>query len=104
MPNEKLKRVLETHVYCNVSSLIHELLDTNKEGYDKTYVRDLFLGPELRDEYPFEYYAVSAYLFEYLKEKGEAVTDEFARLYIWGRCTTGQHIYLDAVFAEFNHD
>lgn len=42
----------------------------------------------------YEWWAVSEYLFEKLKAQGAPVL-EYANMYIWGRCTTGQAILLD---------
>lgn len=42
----------------------------------------------------YEWWAVTEYLFERLKAQGEPVL-EYANMYIWGRCTTGQAILLD---------
>lgn len=47
----------------------------------------------------FEWWAVSSYLYEQLKAKGQPVVDA-GSCYIWGRCTTGQAILLDHVISE----
>lgn len=43
----------------------------------------------------FEWWAVSPWLYEQLKEEGKPVIDTFPHL--WGRTTSGQQIRLDAV-------
>lgn len=47
----------------------------------------------------FEWWAVSSYLYDQLKEKGEVVCD-CGSCYVWGRTTTGQAILLDGVISE----
>jgi hypothetical protein len=54
------------------------------------------------DEYRevFEYWLVSRFLANRLEEHGEPVAQDFLGLTIWGRCTTGQAIYMDHVIGE----
>lgn len=47
----------------------------------------------------FEWWIVTEYLYNKLKEKGECVL-EWEDCYIWGRTTTGQAIHLDGVISE----
>lgn len=51
----------------------------------------------------FEWWAVSSWMFESLKEHGKCVVDT-GSTYIWGRCTTGQAILLDYVITEICAD
>ena len=51
----------------------------------------------------FEHWIVSEFLAEKLREKGEIVGELFG-LTIWGRCTTGQAIYIDRVIGEIAHE
>lgn len=51
----------------------------------------------------YEHWIVSRWFAEKLKEKGEPV-GEFANLYIWGRGTTGQSIYMDSVIQDIAAD
>lgn len=51
----------------------------------------------------FEWWIVSNYLYNKLKEKGEVVT-EWGNNYYWGRCTTGQSILLDSVISSICYD
>lgn len=46
----------------------------------------------------FEWWAVSPWLFEKLREEGEPVIDTFPHL--WGRTTSGQAIALDGVITR----
>jgi hypothetical protein len=47
----------------------------------------------------YEWWIVSDYLFEKLREHGEPVI-EWQNLYIWGRTTSGQAILLDKVISD----
>lgn len=46
-----------------------------------------------------EWWIVSSYLYNKLKERGHAVL-EWGNNYYWGRCTTGQAILLDGVISD----
>lgn len=56
---------------------------------------------EIQDEYSeiYEWWVVSDWLIGLLKEKGEAVIDQWGGPW-WGRRTTGQAIYMDSVIQE----
>ncbi len=47
----------------------------------------------------YEWWIVTSYLYEKLKEKGQPVL-EWGNNYYWGRCTTGQAILLDGVISD----
>ena len=51
----------------------------------------------------FEWWAVSSFLFDKLKENGYCVVDA-GSCYIWGRTTTGQAILLDGVITRICAD
>ena len=53
-------------------------------------------------EYPeiFEYWIVTDWAADRLRERGEIVADDFRGLTVWGRQTTGQAIALDHVWLE----
>jgi hypothetical protein len=58
-------------------------------------------GDECEDTQPqevYEWWAVSPWLFEELKKRGEPVIDTFP--HIWGRTCTGQAIALDSVISD----
>lgn len=59
------------------------------------FADDRSLEPH-RDEV-YEHWIVSDYLANLLEEQGEMVERDFFGLTIWGRCTTGQSIYMDGV-------
>ena len=54
---------------------------------------------ELSYHEPLEYYVVTDYLAKRLKERGQPVTF-YKYLWIWGRCTFGQAIFIDNVMEE----
>lgn len=93
---------------------IYELSDEEKEELKEDYdVDDLDdvdaedicsdLGIETDFCEPYEFWIVSNYLGEKLKEKGEIVAD-FLGFIIWGRQATGQAILLDGVISRIAED
>jgi hypothetical protein len=48
----------------------------------------------------YEHWIVSDWLASKLEAKGELITHDFMGLTIWGRCATGQAIYLDYVMGQ----
>lgn len=48
----------------------------------------------------YEHWIVSDWLADKLEAKGEMILRDFLGLTIWGRCTTGQALYLDGVIGE----
>lgn len=59
-----------------------------------------FSSKEGEDVDALEYWLVSEWLAEKLKEKGEPATTNFLGLPVWGRCTTGSAPYTDEVIEE----
>ena len=62
---------------------------------DSTQAQDL----ESQPQEIFEWWIVSRFLYDKLKDKGCPVL-EWENNYYWGRCTTGQAILLDWVISE----
>lgn len=100
---ENEEQVVATEVHSNVSQLIQKLTE-NESCYDEGWFYTFFYtfypdsdseGEECNLE-PLEFWTVSRHLGEFLKEHGELVANEFG-LWIWGRQTSGQRIYLDHV-------
>ncbi len=96
------ERLVNREVLCNVSFLVEELIGQEK------YFEDLIeLIGEEDDEgnmaEVFEYWAVTSWFGEKLKAHGELVADFFG-LVIWGRQTTGQAIYADAVIDDITRE
>lgn len=51
----------------------------------------------------YEWYVVSDWLARQLKKRGEMV-EEIFDLTIWGRCATGQAVYLDGIMIEIYNE
>ena len=93
----------------NLYMTTEEAKEEAKDYIDEDLTNDEYYS-ELEDyihENPkeiFEWYLVmDSQLFNWLKDNGEAVLDTNYGTY-WGRCTTGQSIYLDSIFADYvNH-
>ena len=101
MENKK-ENLVNREVLCNVSHLVTELMGQEK------YFEDLIeLIGEEDDEgnmaEVFEYWAVTSWFGEKLKAHGELVA-EFFGLVIWGRQTSGQAIYVDAVIDDITRE
>jgi hypothetical protein len=88
-----------------------ELLD-KEEISEATHERNLELIAEAKDEFNeleqepqevFEWWAVSGYLYDKLKELGHVVVDT-GSCKVWGRTTTGQAILLDYVITRICAD
>ena len=69
------------------------LVDTEANGWQEV-CNEYGLDPETHEVY--EHWLVSSWLARKLAAEGEVV-GEFAGLTIWGRCATGQAIYMDGV-------
>jgi hypothetical protein len=73
------------------------------QGYDETEAGAWRAGfDSLGIDHPdgtecLEYWLVTDQLARDLRAEGEAVADDIAGLTVWGRCTSGQAIYGDAV-------
>ena len=52
----------------------------------------------------YEHWLVTDWLADKLEEQGESVARDVAGLTIWGRCTSGQAIYADAVIQRIARD
>lgn len=110
---------LQEHVKINANMLIQDLLDSAQREWDSSkypWYEDLFYQyedpeflenvedydycpsdpePQLRE--PYEYWIVSQYFGEMLKEHNALVTNHWG-FWLWGRETTGQSIILDSIF------
>lgn len=92
--------------YYSASALIYELSKI------ETFWEDLqpLLEGQDEDGDPveiYEHWIVSDWMAARLKEKGEAVLQDFLGLTIYGRTTTGQALYMDRVITliceDINH-
>jgi hypothetical protein len=84
------------NVLGNMTDIVGDLLDLNRLDYF-----DLVQDAAERDEVPdvFEWWGVTDFLAEKLKEKGEVICDEYM-IQIWGRQGCGQAIKMDGVIEE----
>lgn len=94
----KLENWLETRLAASWEDATGEEWETEEERLDRLedqaeevrdYIRDNADPAEV-----FEWWAISDWLSNRLGEAGEVVFDA-GGLSVWGRCTTGQAIYLD---------
>lgn len=88
---ERTKRMTDIHVLWGQSTVVEELIRTGK--IDEEYLYP-FNGEEV-----LEWWLVTPWLAERLKERGEIVIDELDCRW-WGRLTSGQAIYMDSVIRE----
>lgn len=59
--------------------------------------------PESEPQEVYEWWIVTEYLYNKLKEKGQVVL-QFGNNCYWGRCTTGQAILLDGIITSICRD
>lgn len=68
-------------------------------GCDKEYSEDEYDNLDYEYNEVYEYWFVTGYLFDKLKDYGQVVCDS-PYGYIWGRQTTGQSILLDGIISR----
>jgi hypothetical protein len=83
-------------------------LDEPTEESEAIYdaIRDEIAELEILESEPrevYEWWAVSGWLFDKLKDKGQVVVDA-GSCYVWGRQTSGQAILLDGVITRICSD
>lgn len=99
---DKKERLVNREVLCNVSHLVTELM--SQEQYFEE-LSELF-GQEDDEgnmQEVYEYWLVTPWFAEKLKAQGELVAD-FFDVVIWGRQTSGQLIYMDAVIDDITRE
>jgi hypothetical protein len=92
--------MVESEVICNVSQLVSQMttsIPTLFEDYPGLFDAVDSDGEPL-DIY--EYWIISDWLAEQLKQRGEAVETDCMGLTIWGRTTSGQAIAMDGVIRD----
>jgi len=96
---EEREKLVKREVLHDVSQLVQELMTQEKYCED---LSGLFGEEDAEGNMPevFEYWLVTPWLAEKLKEQGELVVEDFYNLVIWGRQTTGQVIYADGVIGR----
>lgn len=96
----QVENIIQREIYCNQSLLVEELLKKEILPYDEIINCGAFKGgfdEESEAQEIFEWYCVSHWLAEELKEVREPVLmNEFGCW--WGRTTTGGAIVLDSTF------
>ena len=103
MQFEKEKQVVDRYVGSRLTMLINELA---REGlsFEEDWYQELCCTPDPDSEgdylEPLEFWAVDSHLGSFMKERGELITQEFG-LWIWGRQTSGQAIYLDSIINDY---
>jgi hypothetical protein len=90
---ERLKEVIEGIEDQNTSPSDFKSVDKITEEIE------ILENLESEPQEVLEWWAVSSYLFDKLKEKGHPVVD-VGSCYVWGRCTSGQAILLDYVITQ----
>ena len=100
---DNCRRLVDSHVYQNVSYLVQELSKDEKYMDELLEVQVNYTDNEgCHLPYPeeaLEHWLVSSWLAERLREEGEMVVD-FMDLTIWGRTTSGQAICIDTVIED----
>ena len=88
---ERAKRIADIHVLWGQSTVIEELIQAGK-------IDEEYLYPFNEDEV-LEWWLVTPWLAERLKEQGEIIIDKLGCRW-WGRLTSEQAIYMDGVIQE----
>ena len=98
---DNCRRLVDNHVYSNVSYLVQELSRQEQYMDDLMEVQVNYNSNPIEGEpeEALEHWLVSEWLAKRLLEEGEMVI-EFLGLTIWGRTTSGQAIYIDSVIED----
>lgn len=97
----KVREFVEREITQNVSQLITFHIETDIDRIME-FFPNLIIGYDENDE-PidiYEYWIVTKWFADKLKEQNEVIEDNFHGLTIWGRTTTGQAISMDSVIQE----
>lgn len=92
-------------------SSLYDMVEDNIEGEEAQEAAKTKIDEEMQEirdlesepQEIYEWWAVSSYLYDKLKEQGEPVVDA-GSCYVWGRTTTGQAILLDGVISRICSD
>tara|TARA_R100000008_G_scaffold75609_1_gene54949 strand:+ start:178 stop:510 length:333 start_codon:yes stop_codon:yes gene_type:complete len=95
---DNCRRIVDAHVYHNVSYLVQELSKDEKYSNELLEIQVRFNDEDCPEE-ALEHWLVSDWLANRLREEGEMVAD-FMDMTIWGRTTSGQAILLDSVIED----
>ena len=89
----RAKRIADLHVFYGQNEVVEELIRAGK--IDEEYMYP-FVDT---DDEVFEWWLVSPYLAQELKQQGEVIIDALG-CHWWGRQSSGQAIYMDAAIQE----
>ena len=89
----RAKRIADLHVFYGQNEVVEELIRAGI--FDEVYM-DPFVDT---DDEVFEWWLVSPYLAQELKQQGEVIIDALG-CHWWGRQSSGQAIYMDAAIQE----
>ena len=89
----RAKRIADLHVFYGQNEVVEALIRAGE--IDEEYMYP-FVD---REEEVFEWWLVSPYLARELKEQGEIIINALD-CYWWGRTTSGQVLYMDAVIRK----
>lgn len=92
---EQARRLADLHVLWGQSSVIDELIQAGRIDEEFIYP---FNGEEV-----LEWWLVTPWLADRLREQGETVIDELGSHW-WGRTSSGQAIYMDHVIEQICED
>lgn len=102
------RKLVEREIYCCMTPEVEYMLRTQYDTKDPIISNEDIQNyhNEETDEYAevFEWWAVSDWLGEKLAEKDEVIIDNIWGKTYWGRCTTGQAIYIDGVIFDIAYD
>ncbi len=98
--NQEIKgKFVEREIKSNFSSMLEDCFKTSVYNYED--IENLFFKDNEEDAQEiFEWWNVSEFLYNKLKEKGEPVFTPNNFNYFWGRTCSGQAILLDSVISE----
>ena len=89
----RAKRIADLHVFYGQNEVVEELIRAGK--IDEEYMYP-FVDT---DDEVFEWWLVSPYLAQELKQQGEVIIDALG-CHWWGRQSSRQAIYMDAAIQE----
>ena len=89
----RAKRIADLHVFYGQNEVVEELIRAGK--IDEEYMYP-FIDT---DDEVFEWWLVSPYLAQELKQQGEVIIDALG-CHWWGRTTSGQAICMDSVIQK----
>lgn len=90
----KARNIVNSDVFCMCPSLLLDALNS-----DDGFLSAMFYSDDDGDDEPLEFWLVSNWLANKLKEHGGRVYD-LGDGNIWGRMTSGQAIYMDSLIRD----